>query len=88
MGDFPTFSHIWAIMIQIQGKPIAVTVDTGAEVTAILDSTCTWRSLNVATPLEDTEVSLYGLYQNILGKTNLSLTYHGRYILCTRCACH
>ena len=37
--------------------------------------------MNVATPLEDTEVLLYGPDQthlNILDKTNLFLTCHGR----------
>ena len=71
--------NMWAITIQIQGKPIVVKVDTGAEVTAISDST--WKSMDIAMLLEETEVSLYGPDQthlNILGKINLSLTYQGR----------
>ena len=64
-------------MIQIQGKPIVVKVDTGAEVTAILDST--WKSLNIAKPLEETKISLYGPDQThlkILGKINLTLSHY------------
>ena len=45
-------------MIQIQGKPIVVKVDTGAEVSVISDST--WKSLSIAKPLEETKISLYG----------------------------
>ena len=51
-------NNMWAITIQIQGKPIVVKVDTGAEVTAISDST--WKSMDIAMLLEETEVSLYG----------------------------
>ena len=47
--------NMWAITIQMQGKLIVVKVDTGAEVTAISDST--WKSLNFANPLEETGVS-------------------------------
>ena len=69
--------NIWAIMIQIQGKPIVVKVDTGAEVTAVSDST--WKSLNIAKPLEETKISLYGpdkTHLKILGKINLTLSHH------------
>ena len=69
--------NIWAIMIQIQGKPIVVKVDTGAEVTAISDST--WKLLNIAKPLEKTKISLYGpdkTHLKILGKINLTLSHH------------
>ena len=71
--------NMWAITIQMQGKPIVVKVDTGAEVTAISDST--WKSLNFAKPLEETGVSLYGPDQThlkILGKINLTLSHHER----------
>ena len=72
---------MWAITIQMQVKPIVVKVDTGAEVTAISDAT--WKSLNIAKPLEETGVSLYGpdhTHLEILGKVNLTLTltYHKR----------
>ena len=73
---------MWAITIQIQGKPTVVKVDTSAEVTAISDST--WKSMDIVMLLEETEVSLYGPDQtrlNILGKINLSLTYQGRYCM-------
>ena len=73
----------WAITILMQGKPMIVKVDTGAEVTAISDST--WKSLNLTKPLEKTGVSLYGPDQThlkILGKINLTLTHHERY--CTQ----
>ena len=71
--------NMWAITIQMQGKPIVVKVDTGAEVTAISDST--WKSLKFAKPLEETGVSLYGPDQThlkILGKVNLTLSHHER----------
>ena len=71
--------NMWAITIQMQGKPIVVKVDTGAEVTAISDTT--WKSLNIAKPLKETEVSLYGPDQThlkILGKINLTLIHQER----------
>ena len=43
--------NMWAITIQMEGKPIVVKVDTGAEVTTI--SYSTWKSLNFAKPLEE-----------------------------------
>ena len=56
------------------------TVDTGAEVTAISDST--WNSLNITKPLEETGISLYGPDNNtnlkILGKISLALTHDQR----------
>ena len=69
--------NIWAIMIQIQDKPEVVKIDTGAEVTAISDST--WKSLNIAKPLEETKISLYcpdQTHLRILGKINLTLSHH------------
>ena len=72
---------MWAITIQMQGKPIVVKVDTGAEVTVISDSTCTWKTLNFAKPLEETGVSLYGpdrTHLKILSKINLNLSHHER----------
>ena len=39
------------LTIQMQGKPIVVKVDTGAEVTTI--SYSTWKSLNFAKALEE-----------------------------------
>ena len=50
--------NMWSITIRLQGKPIVVKVDTGAEVTAISDST--WKSLNIWKPLEETRISLCG----------------------------
>jgi len=67
---------MWAIQIHIQGKPVFVKVDTGAEVTTISDST--WKSLNLTNPLEEKGLSLYGPDKTnlkILGKINLILTY-------------
>ena len=71
--------NMWSITIQLQGKPIVVKVDTGAEVTAISDST--WKSLNIAKPLEETGISLYGpdnTNLKILGKISLTLTHDQR----------
>ena len=71
--------NMWAITIQMQGKPIVVKVDTGVEVTAISDST--WKSLNFAKPLEETGVSLYGPDQThlkTLGKIYLTFSHHER----------
>ena len=71
--------NMWSITIQLQGKPIVIKVDTGAEVTAISDST--WKSLKIMKPLEETEISLYGpdnTNLKILGKINLTLTHDQR----------
>lgn len=76
--------NIRAITIQMQGKPIVVKVDTGAEVTAISDTT--WKSLHISKPLEETEVSFYGPDQThlkFLGKVNLTLIHQE--MLHTRC---
>ena len=71
--------NMWSITIQLQGKQIVVKVDTGAEVTAISDST--WKSLNITKPLEETGISLHGPDNKnlkILGKISLALTHDQR----------
>ena len=66
---------MWAITIQIQGKPIAVIVHTDAEVT--VKSHSTWKSLNFATPLEETFHSSDQTHLKMF-----PLIHHGRY--CTQ----
>ena len=48
----------WIITIEINGQPVSVKVDTGAEVTALSDST--WNFLNITAPLEKVEIALFG----------------------------
>ena len=71
--------NMWAITIQMQGKSIVVKVDTGVEVTAISDTT--WKSLNIAKPLKETEVSLYDpdqMHLKILGNQERCCLYYQR----------
>ena len=69
----------WIITININGQPVSVKADTGAEVTALSD--LTWNPLNIATPLEKAQIALFGPDQrrlNVLGQKSLIITYQGR----------
>ena len=71
--------EMWIITIKVNGQSVLVKVDTGAKVTALSDST--WNSLNIATPLEKAEISLFGPDQRqlkVLGQKSLTITYQGR----------
>ena len=69
---------VWEVEVNVKGKAVTFKVDTGAEVTALSDST--WKSLAITTPLKSAGLSLFGPDQtplNLLGKTMLPLTYNG-----------
>ena len=72
-------SNVWEIDVNVRDKTVTFKVDTGAEVTALSDTT--WISLGIATPLKNSELSLFGPDQtplNLLGKTSLTMSYKGK----------
>ena len=72
-------SKVWEIDVNVRNKTVTFKVDTGAEVTALSDTT--WTSLGIATPLKNAELSLFGPNQtplNLLGKTSLTMSYKGK----------
>ena len=74
-----TRAETWIITVEINGQPVSVKVDTGAEVTALSD--LAWNSLDIITPLEKAEIALFGPDQrrlNVLGKKSLTITYQGQ----------
>ena len=63
---------VWEIDVNINCKAVTCKVDTGAEETALADST--WESLGNTTPLKSAGLSLFGPVQtplNLLGKATL-----------------
>ena len=74
-----TRAETWIITVEINGQPVSVKVDTGAEVTALSD--LAWNSLDIITPLEKAEIALFGPDQrrlNVLGKKSLTINYQGQ----------
>ena len=72
-------SKVWEIDVNVRDKTVTFKVDTGAEVTALSDTT--WTSLGIATPLKNAKLSLFGPDQtplNLLGKTSLTMSYKGK----------
>jgi len=72
---------VWEVEVNVTGKTVTFKVDTGAEVTALSDST--WKSLGIKTPLKSAGLSLFGPDEtplNLLGKTTFATDLQWKYL--------